>query len=208
VRVGQFRGVVIAPLVVMLMAISRTGAAQALSGEQLVGALRHGGYVLVMRHASSPRQPPDKQAANADNVNLERQLDRTGRATSVAMGRALRALEIPIGEVLTSPTYRARETAQLAQLPHPKSQDELGDGGHSMQGITDAQAAWLREKVTQFPRGTNTILVTHLPNIERAFPSWSADLADGETLVFGRDAQGHATVVARVKIEEWPTLSR
>src|SRR5881296_227072 len=84
-----------------------TGAAQAqsLSGEALVKALRQGGYVIVMRHASSPREAPSKQTANADNVNLERQLDEIGRATAIAMGKALRDLKIPVGDVLASPSY-------------------------------------------------------------------------------------------------------
>jgi hypothetical protein len=46
-----------------------------------------GGYVIVMRHASSPRDVPDKRHANADNVNLERQLDEAGRASATAMGK-------------------------------------------------------------------------------------------------------------------------
>ena len=37
--------------------------AQTLAGEALVKALGQGGYVIVMRHASSPRQVPDKQSA-------------------------------------------------------------------------------------------------------------------------------------------------
>ena len=40
-----------------------------------------------------------------------------------------------------------------------------------------------------------------------AFPQWTAGLADGETLVFGPDAQGRAMVVARIKIEQWAHLS-
>lgn len=32
-------------------------------------SLKKGGYVLVMRHASSPREMPDKQAANPDHSN-------------------------------------------------------------------------------------------------------------------------------------------
>src|SRR5687767_12920091 len=82
-----------------------------LAGEGLVTALRQGGYVIVMRQASSPREVPTKQTADAGNVKLERQLDEAGRAGSIAMGRALRDLRIPVGEVLTSPTYRARDCA-------------------------------------------------------------------------------------------------
>jgi broad specificity phosphatase PhoE len=74
-----------------------------------------------------------------DNIELERQLDAGGRAGATAMGQALRDLTIPIGEVLTSPTYRAMEIVRLAQLPNPQPHPELGDGGQSMQGVTEAQ---------------------------------------------------------------------
>ena len=180
--------------------------AQPLHGEALVKALRQGGYVIVMRHASSPPKAPDKQTANADNVNLERQLDEGGRASAMAMGKALRELKIPIGDVFTSPTYRALETVRYAQLARPQTYAELGDGGQNMQGATDIQAAWLQKKVTQFPAGTNTIIVTHLPNIARAFPQLATGLADGEALAFGSDGKGGTTLVARIKIEEWPEI--
>jgi phosphohistidine phosphatase SixA len=160
--------------VVLLLLMVRPASAQTLAGDALVKALRQGGYVIVMRHASSPREVPNKQTANADNVRLERQLDEAGRAGAGAMGRALRDLKIPVGELLTSPTYRALETVHLAQLPNPRSYAELGDGGQSMQGEADAQADWLRERVTQLRTGSDTIIVTHMPNISRAFPPWGA----------------------------------
>jgi phosphohistidine phosphatase SixA len=122
------------------------------------------------------------------------------------MGAALRRLKIPIGAVLTSPTYRALETVRLAGLENPKTYDELGDGGQSMQGITEAQAAWLQKKVTDFPSGTNNILMTHMPNIARAFPSLASGVSDVEALVFGADGKGGAALVGRIKIEEWPRL--
>lgn len=180
--------------------------AQILQGDALVKALRQGGYVIVMRHASSPRDVPGPQTANPDNVHRERQLDAQGRNTSIAMGKALRDLKIPVGEVLSSPTYRALETARYAQFGTPHTYAELGDNGKSMQGGTDAQAAFLRRKVNEFPKGTNTIIVTHLPNIQGAFPQYAAGLADGEALVFGPDGKGGARLVARVKIDEWPSL--
>jgi phosphohistidine phosphatase SixA len=162
--------------------------------------------VLVLRHASSPREAPDRASANADNPQRERQLDAQGRATASALGEAMRNLRIPVGEVLTSPTYRARETVRLARFPSPRIQAELGDGGQSMQGISDAQASWLRQQVTRLPDGTNTILVTHQPNMARAFPESTAGLSDGETLVFGRGGGDGVGLVARIKIEEWPRL--
>jgi phosphohistidine phosphatase SixA len=180
--------------------------AQTLSGEALVKSLRQGGYVILMRHASSPREEPDKKTANPDNLTFERQLDETGRITAAAMGKALRDLKIPIGDVLSSPTYRALETVRLAQFGKPQTYPELGDGGQNMRAATESQSEWLQRRVTQFPAGANTIIVTHFPNISRAFPQLAAGLADGEALIFGPDGKGAATLAARVKIEEWPKL--
>jgi phosphohistidine phosphatase SixA len=176
-----------------------------LSGPALVKALQGGGNVIVMRHASSPGDIPAKP--NPDNVPPERQLDETGRTTSAAMGDALQRLKIPIGEVLTSPTYRARETARLARLPNPRPIAQLGEGPQSMQGAVDrAQTEWLLKKVKELPRGTNTLLVTHVPNVTAAFPEAVPAVLQGEALVFAPDGKGRAPLVGRIKIEEWGNL--
>ena len=176
--------------------------AQTLVGAALVKSLQAGGYVIVMRHASSPGEIPPKP--NPDNVPPERQLDEKGRATATAMGDALRRLKIPIGEVLTSPTYRARETARLARLPNPRPATEIGEGTGSMKAVDRAMTEWLQKKVTEFPRGANTVLVTHVPNVSAAFPDVLPAVVEGEAVVFGPDGKGGARVVARIKIEEWP----
>src|SRR3984893_15815677 len=135
--------------VACVMVLAGIAHAQTLHGEALVKALRQGGYIIVMRHASSPREVPDKRTANPDNVKPERQLDEEGRASATAMGKALRDLKIPIGTVLTSPTYRALETIRYAQFGNPQAFPELGDNGQNMQGGTEAQATWLKKKATE-----------------------------------------------------------
>ncbi|HLH44791.1 MAG TPA: histidine phosphatase family protein [Bryobacteraceae bacterium] len=193
----------------LLSALAALGAvisAQTLQGDALLKLMRRGGYILVMRHASSPREVPDKQTANPDNAKPERQLDAEGRASAGAMGKALRDLKIPIGEVLSSPTYRALETVKYAQLGAARTYAELGDNGQSMQGGTQAQAEWLRDRVKQFPKGTNTVIVTHAPNLTGAFPELAQGVEDGEALIFGPDGKGGAVLVARVKIGEWAKM--
>jgi phosphohistidine phosphatase SixA len=189
--------------VLLLPAVAQ---AQLLSGTALVEALRKGGYVIVLRHTSSPREVPDERTANADNNPRERQLDDTGRKDATALGQALRRLAIPVGSVVTSPTYRARETVRFAQLANPEVAAALGDRGQSMQGVTEADGAWLRTRAAQFSSGSNTFLVTHLPNIMRAFPDHAAGVADGDALVFGPDGKGGANLVALVKIAQWPAF--
>jgi phosphohistidine phosphatase SixA len=176
------------------------------SPEDLITLLRQGDYVMVMRHATSPREAPTKEQANPDNVKLEGQLDESGRRGASAMGDALRRLQIPIGDVLTSPTYRAMETVKLVRLDRPQAVNELGDGGQSMQGVSEAQGSWLRSRVSETPRTGNTMLVTHQPNLSRAFPDWGSSVADGETVVLRPDGRGGVAVIGRIPIEEWSRL--
>ena len=197
----------------LAMILSATAAARGLAGDlegaQLVDALRNGGYVILMRHASSPREPPAPSQAEPDNPTHERQLDEVGRAAARAFGAALRSLHIPLGAVWCSPTYRARETVRLAALPDPHVADELGDAGHSMAADpSGTRGAWLRQQVARIPpAGTNTLLVTHLPNIAEAFPAEGRQLGDGEALILHPDGHGGVQTVARVPMDEWPRLA-
>jgi phosphohistidine phosphatase SixA len=180
-------------------------ASAAAVSADLIGGLRQGGYVLVMRHASSPAMPPAKTEADPENIGLERQLDERGRTSAEAMGRAFKTLHIPVGEIFSSPTYRARETIKLAGFGPPKTVVELGDQGHSMARLNGpGPAAWLKAKAAEKPApGRDTLIVTHMPNITAAFPDDAAGLQDGETLVFKPDGHGHVSLVAKVPIEDW-----
>ena len=200
------RGARLAPLLLGFALTIGVADGQERSPNELVNALKSGGHVLVMRHASSPREAPSKEVANADNTKLERQLDEAGRRGATAMGEAIRALRIPIGTALSSPTYRAMETVRLARLDSPTTVIELGDGGQSMQGINEAQAGWLRAKAAEVPRSGNAILVTHQPNLSRAFPEWGSTVADGETVVIRPDGKGGISVIGRIRIDDWSRM--
>jgi hypothetical protein len=83
---------------------------------------------------------------------------------------------------------------------------ELGDAGQSMRADTSgARGAWLRQRVTvRPPAGTNTVIITHAPNISEAFQKDGKGLEDGEALIFRPDGHGTAALIASVKIDEWP----
>jgi hypothetical protein len=51
-----------------------------------------------------------------------------------------------------------------------------------------------------------TIIVTHQPNLSRAFPDWGSHVADGEIVVLRPDGRGGVTILGRVPIDEWPRL--
>lgn len=118
------------------------------------------------------------------------------------MGKAIHTRKIPVGEVLSSPTYRALETVKYAHLGTATTYPELGDGGKSMAATAETPTHWLQKRVSQFQAHTNTIIVTHNSNLTAAFPDLAVGVRDGETLVFGPDGKGGAALLARIRIEE------
>jgi phosphohistidine phosphatase SixA len=171
----------------------------------LIPALKAGGYVLVMRHAHSPAEPPGPGSADSANISGERQLDAEGGNQAKAIGLGLKAAGTPVGPVWSSPTFRALQTVRLMGLtaqPRP----ELGDGGVSMAASASGQAgtAWLRAKAGETPlKGTDVLIVTHGPNIALAFGDSLKTLGDGDMAVFRPDGQGGAALVGRIRPGDW-----
>jgi len=77
--------------------------------------------------------------------------------TSQKMGEALRRAHTRIGNVWSSPTYRALQTIKLARLGSPSTFEELGDGGQSMRvDKSGARANWLKAEVSASQGRTRT----------------------------------------------------
>jgi phosphohistidine phosphatase SixA len=189
----------------VLTAVCNGAFAQSLGGNDLVAALQKGGYVLIMRHATSPQVLPDASIAAPGNTRLERQLNENGHKTARAMGEALKTLRIPIGPVLSSPTFRTLETVRDLQVGMPDTFNLLGDRspGYEFSSFEDG-ARFMRVRTAEVPpAGTNTLIVTHLPNVQAAFGAVTAGgFEEGETIVFRPDGTT-ATQVGRIKIEAW-----
>ena len=187
----------------LLCFASLQGQAQDIPREQLAATLASGGHVIVMRHANSPRELPDANTVNADNVSGERQLDDSGRRDALAMGEALRRLGIPVSEVLSSPTYRAMETVRLLGFTATPV-EQLGNEG--MRAAGEAWSAWLQAEVARAVSGGNRLLVTHGPNLSAAFPEYSRNMGEGEAFIFAPGGSQGPRLVHRIRIEDWTGL--
>ncbi len=75
-----------------------------------------------------------------------------------------------------------------------------------MQGVAASQAAWLRTKVAERPASGNILVVTHQPNLARAFPEWGGSVADGESVILRPDGRGGVEILDRIPIGHWPRL--
>jgi len=60
--------------------------AQSVDLGDLIGKLRQGGHVIVMRHGGTNRDQADTDPLNLDNVVQQRQLSESGRDTARQVG--------------------------------------------------------------------------------------------------------------------------
>lgn len=170
----------------------------------LVGDLRAGGVILLMRHATSDNATD--RVEKVGDCSTQRNLTRVGRRQAEKLGDDVRALGVPVGEVRASPLCRAFDTAELA-FGRPEADAiliALGTAGG--QKTSDRRVRALRRKLaTAPPAGTDTVLVTHTPNIGEAT---ELSLDEGETAIFRPAAGGRFELLGRVPADAWPRLAR
>jgi len=196
-----------ASLAVVLIAVA-AWAQSATSLDDLLTTLRAGGQVIVVRHGATHADQADTDPLNLENVAKQRQLNDKGRADARAMGEALKRAGIPIGRVYSSRFQRAVETARLIAGKEPEATNDVTEGGQVVSPNENARRMQaLRAMAARVPEpGTNTLIVTHKPNILDAYGKDWFDIREGEASVFKPDGSGAYTLVGRVQIAQWATL--
>ena len=199
-----------------LLALCLAGAAgagaQALSEAQLAEALRGGGYVIVMRHGATHPDQADTDPLNVEqpgNETKQRQLNDKGRAAAQAVGDSFRAMKVPVGLIVSSKLARAQETARLMNLGAVTTSWDVTEGNQIVSpNENNRRAAALRKlAATQPAPGTNTLVVTHKPNVVDAFGKEWFEVKEGEASVFRPDGAGGFSPVARVQMDRWAGLA-
>ena len=171
-------------------------------------ALHAGGLVLVVRHGATFPDQADTDPLNFDNITAQRNLNDKGKALAKAFGDALRQAGVPIGKVYTSKYNRAFETAAIAGFPDIEKTADLTEGGLIVSpNENNRRAEAFRKMLAVVPKDhTNTILITHQPNIVAALGKDWFDVKEGETSIF-RPADGTYKLMARVQMDEWPRIA-
>lgn len=190
------------------IATAQTG--DELDGRALVEALRQGGYNLYFRHAATAWSQNDQVTEAGDWTSCDpdrmRQLAEAGRQTARAIGDAIRALRLPVGQVLASPYCRTVETARLMQLGAVvTTTDIMNTRVAEYFGGPEAIAERARQRLsTPPPAGTNRVLVAHgniLRTATAVYPQ------EAEAIVFRPEGNGKYVVVARVSPQAWERLA-
>jgi phosphohistidine phosphatase SixA len=170
-----------------------------LRGEELMKALQCGGYTILLRHARTDWSFKEEVGSVPVERSAQRNLSADGVRDAALMGVVLRRYRIPIGEIIASPMFRTRETAEYA----------AGTPTVSMAlrvfPTTDETAAL----VAAAPKpGTNRLLVTHHFVIEKLVPGIKpGDVGESEAAVVRPTGDGHVALVGRITLSDWERLA-
>jgi phosphohistidine phosphatase SixA len=199
---------VVAALISLVTAFVAVAPAAQSADNDIAQALRAGGLVLVVRHGATFTDRADTDPLNFDNVAAQRNLNDNGKALAKSFGDALRQAGVPIGKVYTSKYNRAYETALIAGFPDIEKTADLTEGGLIVSpNENNRRAEAFRKMLAVAPKDhSNTIIITHQPNIVAALGKDWFDVKEGETSIF-RPADGGYKLVARIQMNEWPRIA-
>ena len=174
----------------------------------LATALRAGGLVILVRHGATFADQADTDPFNFDNISTQRNLNDNGKTLARAFGEALRQAGVPVGKVYTSKFNRAYETATIAGFTDIEKTADLTEGGLVVTpNENNRRADALRKLLATTPKaGTNTVLITHKPNILDALGKDWFDVKEGEASIF-RPENGKYVLVARLQMADWPHVA-
>ena len=167
--------------------------------EELMAALRAGGYTVVLRHARTDRSFKEEMGYVPKERSAQRNLTDDGIRDAALMGVVFRKHRIAFAEILASPMYRTVETAELA----------AGPPATTMVLRTFPSTAEQAALVATPPRpGTNRLIVTHHFVIETHVPGIRpGDIAESEAVVVRHLSDGKVQLVGRILLDDWRALA-
>jgi phosphohistidine phosphatase SixA len=172
----------------------------------LVPLLQKGGYILLIRHERTevPARADDYSKPASDCM-AQRNLSVAGYAGSQETGKALMALEIPVGTVLASPMCRGMDTARF-MFGRAKPDDRLMHHDPAGSRTLQVAAADLKALIaTLQPGASNIALVSHVANIWQAY---GLSLAEGEIAVMQKQADGTVRIVGQAMGSDFGPYAR
>jgi phosphohistidine phosphatase SixA len=174
--------------------------------------LKQGGFVIVIRHGrtnESPAFPRDESPTDLANCSGQTMLTDIGKDQARSIGAAFRNAAIPVGKVLASGLCRAVETAQLAFGRVEPSDALLIESFVPVAGAPVPppwpQRVELMKALIATPpvAGTNTVLITHFPNIKAAL---GIQINFGDAAIIKPDGRGGVAVLGKILSREWSSL--
>jgi phosphohistidine phosphatase SixA len=176
-----------------------TGSPPELRREELMAALRSGGYTILLRHARTDRSFNEERSYVPVERSKQRNLTVEGVRDAELMGVVFKKFQIPLGEIVASPMFRTKETAELA----------AGTPTLTMLLRSIPSTAEQAALVAAAPKpGTNRLLVTHHFVIETHVPGIQpGEIGESEAAVIRPSGDGTVELVGRITLADWQALA-
>jgi phosphohistidine phosphatase SixA len=184
----------------LLAVLATTSAPDSLlTADSVLVELRKGGYTILWRHTATDHRVQEPRNYETTPRFQQRNLTDRGVADAKLVGAIFEARGIPIGDVLASPMFRTRETAEYAfgRVESTPILRQLDPSPEQRRFIATKPAA-----------GTNRVLVTHHFVIERNVPGIRpGQVTEGEAVVVRPIGDEAVEAVAIFKMADWQRLS-
>jgi len=171
----------------------------------LFNQLRSGGYVLYMRHGNTDKSRPDRAPqVDLNDCSTQRPLTAEGRELAARVGKYIRESKIPVGEVLSSPLCRAKESAEATFGRYDVELNLMYSGN-----MTDAEKLPVNRKTRELlskpvPANSTRFIVAHAPNLMDVmgyFPK-----IEGTVVVFRPAGEQGFEYLGSIAPEQWQGL--
>jgi hypothetical protein len=151
---------------------------------EAIEAARHGGVVIVCRHAITDHSQNEVEPVNYADSLTQRRLSEEGESQSRALGHALRALGIPIGELMLG-------SATIDSIWHTNGGDYAGPPLERR-----------RRVLATPPDSGNLFIISHIGTIGSVLPGTADRLEEGDCIVVRPAAPGF-DIVGIVPWQAW-----
>jgi phosphohistidine phosphatase SixA len=168
--------------------------------EDLMTALRSGGYTVLLRHARTDRSFNEVREYVPKERSAQRNLTDEGIRDAALMGVVFRKYGISFAEIISSPMFRCVETAEYAAGTPTSTTMDL-----RVFPATPEQAALVKKAPKP---GTNRLLVTHHFVLETHVPGIQpGDIGESEAAVVRHLPGGKIELVGRITLDDWRALA-
>ena len=138
----------------------------------LIQEIQRGGHILYVRHGVTDHSQKDEFPPQLDDCSTQRNLSDVGREKLKKISAMIQQLEIPIGNVFSSPYCGCKETAQLVfgkytiepdlQFSISKNKEESIHLGEKLRAMMMAMK----------PGSKNDVFVGHTSNLKDGLGVW------------------------------------
>jgi phosphohistidine phosphatase SixA len=198
------RTLLLAALLIPWLGVGPVSGADA--NTPLLEQLRAGGLVIYWRHAITDRSRRDQDLSDMGRCEVQRVLSEAGKAQAHTVGEALAALDVPLGEIITSPFCRNVDSAQLA-FGRYRIEEDLFNWPPAPAARKPELIEALRRMLSTPPMEPqrNTVLVGHNLNLRQAA---GVRIEEGDMAVFRPVATGGFAHLGNLTARDLEALAR